>query len=298
MGVIFLSDAALGAAKNRIKELAVTDPSGQELRELSQAVFSFTENRQKWQERRGDRFPLPVHERDGRVWLCRGPRPPDVLWLKQNGFDAVIVLQSGFSEIVNDDPYEAGHPNEVGIEEYTIKCSFITCPSLKQREEFIRLVLWLWSRGAKVYFHCMSGVDRTGVMAETFNLWVTGGAPDNSYRNWVRLGRHWWYDWWRWSFLKAKPRPHIEKSIRAFRQAAALKQVSDLTLPSPRVQEWLNAEREMEFAREVAAVINRFSVDSRCNTPDYVLADDITRSLRLSCEETRRDDRGGLAAYP
>lgn len=47
-------------------------------------------------------------------------------------------------------------------------------------------------------------------------------------------------------------------------------------------------DRAVEFKKELTSLINRYSVDNYCQTPDFILADSVVRHL-IAVAETVRD---------
>lgn len=131
--------------------------------------------------------------------LYRGPRPKDMLELKTAGIETIINLEAGIFELFNNDAYEREFPSDYGIQEYPIKCSDIWWPSKWAVDTAIRVIL----RGRKTYIHCKTGKDRTGWMIMMYRMRIDNWTPERAYAEWVRMGRHPWYDWWKYS-LKSR----------------------------------------------------------------------------------------------
>lgn len=130
--------------------------------------------------------------------LYRGKRPLNIKDLF--GFQQIIVLQSGDEDRYTDSLYEAQlrtkrsdptiYPN---IQVHYIKCSNIFPPSQGQVSQFLDLC----SYGKRTFVHCHSGVDRTGFMIAVYRMTVLNWTFEDAYDEWVILGRHWWFDWWK-----------------------------------------------------------------------------------------------------
>lgn len=131
--------------------------------------------------------------------LYRGPRPKDMLELKTAGIETIINLESGIYDLFHNDAYEREFPSDYGMQEYCVRCSDITPPSQWAKDTVMRIIL----RGRKTYMHCATGKDRTGIMAMDYRMRVDRWPFDRAYAEWVSLGRHFWYDWWKYS-LKSR----------------------------------------------------------------------------------------------
>ena len=125
------------------------------------------------------------------IW--RGPRPQDLTDLKAQGFKAIISLEEGWFELFHDDPYKRERPIDFGISLARVKCSDIFPPN----EDQVADVLSLLNTPLKIYIHCLTGVDRTGFMCAVYRMQKQGWSFDQAYAEWVELGRHWWFDWWK-----------------------------------------------------------------------------------------------------
>lgn len=142
--------------------------------------------------------------------LFRMSRPPSMFWCKQQGFDVVICFQSGIFELFSNTLYERQFDHDFGVRRYDIKCSDFWPPSPWAMSAAMRIVDDALARGEKVGFHCMSGVDRTGRFAMKWRMQRQGWTFVDAYREWVREGRHFWYDWWKYS-AKRWELPLIER---------------------------------------------------------------------------------------
>jgi protein-tyrosine phosphatase len=131
--------------------------------------------------------------------LWRGPRPRDLLPLKEAGIKVVISLETGVSEIFHNDPYEFQSPEDYGIQLFHIKCSDIFPPTPEQ----VRKCLLLISPDIPTLIHCYSGVDRTGFICAKYRMEKEGWTDSRAEAEWINLGRHWWYAWWS-PYLRAR----------------------------------------------------------------------------------------------
>ncbi len=77
--------------------------------------------------------------------------------------------------------------------EYNMPCSDVAPPEAYVAEKVIQLS----GDFEKTLIHCATGVDRTGVVAAIYRMRVQGWSRDAAIKEWIALGRHWWYDWWR-----------------------------------------------------------------------------------------------------
>lgn len=147
------------------------------------------------------------------LWF--GPRPFSVTELLDNGFDVDINLQSGAQDKFTNDKYEEqritgdwkkGKYSKRHFEFHEIKCSNIFPPTEKQIEQFVKLVDGLLARGLKIFVHCHSGVDRTGIMMAIWGMVREGWGYTKALIWWIRNGRHWWFWWWKRTLKKYKNR--------------------------------------------------------------------------------------------
>ncbi len=125
--------------------------------------------------------------------LWRGPRPPDLQPLKDAGFNRIISLEQGWFEAFHSDAYEKENPSDFGITLVRIPCSDICAPHKYE-------VLWAldcMQRPGKTYIHCLTGVDRTGFMCAVYRMQIQKWKLYPAYAEWIALGRHWWFDWWK-----------------------------------------------------------------------------------------------------
>lgn len=128
--------------------------------------------------------------------LWRGPRPENLEDLQKQGFERIISLESGVYEFFHQDTLETEEqrPKDFGMISYLVPMSDITAPS---REDVFRVINLILFTKKKTYLHCKSGVDRTGFVCAAFRMQTQGWTYDAAYAEWVNLGRHWWYDWWK-----------------------------------------------------------------------------------------------------
>lgn len=131
--------------------------------------------------------------------LWRGERPADIRDLIKQGFQRVVVLQSGAEDFLTDTLYEAqlrakkADPTIYSeIEVIYLRCSDITPPTSAQVIVFLEIV----NDGKKTFVHCHSGVDRTGFLIACYRMIKLNWTFNEAYEEWVERGRHWWYDWW------------------------------------------------------------------------------------------------------
>lgn len=102
--------------------------------------------------------------------LFRGPRPPSMQWLKDNGFNKVINLQSGTFEFFHQDAYESQKGFDFGIDEKCFFWSDIFAPRVHSLRH-IATLLDIWNNhGVKSYIHCLHGKDRTGMAVAAYNI--------------------------------------------------------------------------------------------------------------------------------
>lgn len=132
--------------------------------------------------------------------LWRGARPKSLTELKDLGFERMIDLEAGFANLFSDDQYE---------KDCAIWGRFLSKAWFSKWSDFfppssgrISLVVLIMTYSTdKLYVHCLSGVDRTGVAAMAYRVRVQGWTFDEAHAEWVKLGRHWRFWWWKY-FLK------------------------------------------------------------------------------------------------
>lgn len=130
----------------------------------------------------------------------RGPRTQTLRELIHADFKLVIDLESGIYEKFSDDIYEAEAKSITGFEYVRrIPCSDLFPPNKQRVGQFLYFIK---RSDEKTYVHCLSGVDRTGFMVAVYRMQIQGWAFDAAYSEWVKEGRHWWYDWWKYSLKK------------------------------------------------------------------------------------------------
>lgn len=131
--------------------------------------------------------------------LYRGPRPTSFANLQKLGFQRVINLQSGFEDAVTDSQYEHEMSDLYGIETIRFQWSNVLPPTREQVDEFLAVVSGNY---LKTYVHCHSGVDRTGAACLAYRVLRQGWSFKDAYAEFVAMGRHPWFFWWK-SFLWA-----------------------------------------------------------------------------------------------
>lgn len=127
-------------------------------------------------------------------FLWRGPRPKSAVELFEEGFNLIIDLQSGIEDEFSKDAYtmrDKFHQNEFSIME--IPCSNIFPPNEIQVNRFILAI----NPKKKTYVHCHSGVDRTGFMIAVYRMKFECWSFEDAYNEFVKMGRHWWFFWWK-----------------------------------------------------------------------------------------------------
>jgi protein-tyrosine phosphatase len=130
--------------------------------------------------------------------LFRGPRPNSLKELRDAGIETIISLESGVYELFHDDEFEREYPSDFGMRHYDLPCSDVFPPEESTVQKAISIAL----RGNKTYIHCLSGVDRTGFVVAAYQMQVGGRAYRFAYEEWKRMGRHWWFDWWRFALKR------------------------------------------------------------------------------------------------
>lgn len=132
--------------------------------------------------------------------LWRGPRPTDLRDLIAQHFEVIIDLQSGAEDLLTDSLYEQQRRQlTTAIMLFLIPCGDILPPST---EGVLRFLSIMSLNSLKTYIHCHSGVDRTGYMCAVFRMRKQGWSLTDAHEEFVTLGRHWWFFWWKWSLRK------------------------------------------------------------------------------------------------
>lgn len=130
--------------------------------------------------------------------IFRGPRPNDLRLLRSVGVDTIISLQSGWSQLINEDLLERQFPPDFGIRHYDLGSSDVFPPE----RWAVQKALELMRQDRCIYLHCMSGVDRTGFIAAAYRMQVQKWPFHAAYLEWKRKGRHFWFDWWKYELAK------------------------------------------------------------------------------------------------
>jgi len=138
--------------------------------------------------------------------LYRGPRPKDLQELKDQGFTQVINLESGIYEFFHDDKMERQSKSEEfdDILYRRISCNDFLPPEVYKVTQAIYYMRQY--SDLKTYVHCLSGVDRTGFVCAVYRMKEQGWSYEEAYKEWVQLGRHWWYDFWKYELKKYEVR--------------------------------------------------------------------------------------------
>ena len=123
----------------------------------------------------------------------RGQRPKDLRDLKSLGIKVIIDLESGAYEGFHDDEYERQVPEDFDMIRFDIPCSDIFPPDRKK----VIACLSLLSSDHPTYLHCLSGVDRTGFMVAAYRMNFQKWSFEDAHKEWLAMGRHWWFWWWR-----------------------------------------------------------------------------------------------------
>lgn len=112
------------------------------------------------------------------------------------GFTHVINLESGAYELFHEDTMERQDPKQFGITVLQRPCSDFWPPAKWRVFYIIEVVRYILPE-KKFYIHCLTGRDRTGYVCAAYRMRVNEWTFKEAYREWVSLGRHWWYDWWK-----------------------------------------------------------------------------------------------------
>lgn len=118
--------------------------------------------------------------------IYRGARPTEagVAKLKAMGIKTIINLENFPRRIRQGRRWAQTH----GISYYSLRLNVFTPPTRKQLEAFLRLVTNPVHH--PVYFHCMQGRDRTGLMAYVYRIRACGWSHNEAYDEMKRHGFH------------------------------------------------------------------------------------------------------------
>lgn len=155
--------------------------------------------------------------------IYRGPRPPSLQWLEEQGFGCVIDLQSGTYEAVTDDQYEREKldPNR-RLAIFDFNLSNIFPPQRNQVSYIITLLMRLQEakinmqyvdsfgntvgskeiENKKIYIHCLRGKDRTGFVCAAFKMRYMCTSYESAVKEMDSLGFNNLFYWWWKFFLK------------------------------------------------------------------------------------------------
>jgi tyrosine-protein phosphatase SIW14 len=123
-------------------------------------------------------------------YIYRGPRPPSVQWLKDNGFREVIDLESGKYEQFHDDDYERERKTERTIDFTNLPWSDFWAPNRLQLKKVIYIMSLNRKMKIKTYVHCLHGEDRTGMAVAAYKIVVLGRTPDEAIADMYAHGFH------------------------------------------------------------------------------------------------------------
>lgn len=131
--------------------------------------------------------------------LWRGPRPHSLSELKDQGFNRMIDLEYGFENLFGYFEYDlyevqCKDTDDIIPNSYFLRWSDLWPPTKRQINGCLNLII----SHQRTYIHCLSGVDRTGVACMAYRIRAQGWDFDKAYAEWVSLGRHWWYAWWKY----------------------------------------------------------------------------------------------------
>lgn len=140
-----------------------------------------------------------IHISRTNIW--RGPRPKDLKVLRDECFHRIISFQSGWYELLTETKRERQFPCDFGLKFYDLGSSDIFPPDKRTVETALELL----QRGGKTYVHCLSGVDRTGFIIAVYRMKIQGWDFERAHDEWVKLGRHFWFFWWKRELKKYAP---------------------------------------------------------------------------------------------
>lgn len=130
--------------------------------------------------------------------IYRGPRPDDLNELLELKINTIISLESHWYDLLHEDEYERQYPCEFGIDFFDMGCSDLLPPEPR----IVKKAIGICNQPKRnIFIHCLSGVDRTGFICAAIRMDHHWKYQD-AYREWVAMGRHWWYDWWKFELKK------------------------------------------------------------------------------------------------
>ena len=136
-------------------------------------------------------------------YLFRGPRPKSLTDLKVQGFYAVIDLESGVYEKLQDDQYEKEkREGNIDIWFGDFDLSNVFPPKKWEVLNIISVLDSMNRHKRKTYIHCYRGKDRTGFICAAYRMKYNGFAYVTARDEMLRLGfNNLFYFWWK-PFLK------------------------------------------------------------------------------------------------
>lgn len=132
--------------------------------------------------------------------LC-GSRPTDLNDLLKLNVTVIIDLEYGFEDAFTESRYEYQRQCDwPGVKFFYIKCSDIFPPNKYQIAQFLNLID-LYEKEV-IFFHCLTGKDRTGDGRAIYRMQRQGWTYERALGEWIALGRHWIYWWWKYQLKK------------------------------------------------------------------------------------------------
>jgi len=136
----------------------------------------------------------------------RGSRPlgPDDLFaLQKRGIKTIISLEEGWGTFFGHWSKESQVWEGLGGYWLQVKLSSVVPPTAGQVYAIYSLIKVYQAHG-NVFFHCYSGVDRTGVVAADYRVVEQGWTPERAWQEAIAEGMHWRYQrTWKPAFLRA-----------------------------------------------------------------------------------------------
>ena len=139
-----------------------------------------------------------IKQVDKLVW--RGSHPitdEDFLELQAKGIKLIINLESGLWERFKGDiNYEVELAAKYDIPVIHLHMNYFMPPKKHELETALLLIKSCTDKSKGVYFHCYSGVDRTGAVAAAYRVKVQEFSVDEAMDEMIFEGHQWILQWW------------------------------------------------------------------------------------------------------
>jgi protein-tyrosine phosphatase len=130
--------------------------------------------------------------------IYRGPSPmyrQEFKFLEDQGFTQILDLQSHEDGVI----WRTQLAGQFSMVNINIPMSEILPPTKEQLDKTYQILTSNPPLGFKIYVHCRTGVDRTGMVIANFRIKAQGWSVDSAIAEMKDRGMHWWYYWWAWN---------------------------------------------------------------------------------------------------